>query len=286
MNDNQELILKGRYTAYMEQIEKYYNGTIDRTQPIVIGMTTNALAISGADSSLEHTINIKTLNKCIGSPDDIYHGHLLDRNIIEQLPFQLENPVMIFKNTEKHSLICITDLQDSSGHGVMVAVALEQINHQHTVNRISSLYGKNRIYNYISSQLTQNNLIAANKEKADIMLRSRGLQLPKEETYISYDDSIPYSIDNVKQILNSDKYKNSLSHFLSDLESSCFNQTEKLINNYKQLLYYKKYHNATLDDISKEYITGSQNPYINAIGNELKEQELVRCDDVAATLEP
>ena len=127
---------------------------------------------------------------------------------------------------------------------------------------------------------------AANKEKADIMLRSRGLQLPKEETYISYDDSIPYSIDNVKQILNSDKYKNSLSHFLSDLESNCFNQTEKLINNYKHLLYYKKYHNATLDDISKEYITGSQNPYINAIGNELKEQELVRCDDVAATLEP
>ena len=59
MNDNQELILKGRYTAYMEQIEKYYNGTIDRTQPIVIGMTTNALAISGADSSLELTINIK-----------------------------------------------------------------------------------------------------------------------------------------------------------------------------------------------------------------------------------
>ena len=59
MNDNQELILKGRYTAYMEQIEKYYNGTIDRTQPIVIGMTTNALAISGADRSLELTINIK-----------------------------------------------------------------------------------------------------------------------------------------------------------------------------------------------------------------------------------
>ena len=286
MNDNQELILKGRYTAYMEQIEKYYNGTIDRTQPIVIGMTTNALAISGADSSLELTINIKTLNKCIGSPDDIYHGHLLDRNIIEQFPFQLENPVMIFKNTEKHSLICITDLQDSSGHGVMIAVALEQVNKQHMVNRISSLYGKDHIYNYISSQLAQNNLIAENKEKADMMLQSRGLQLPKEETYISYDDSIPYSVDNVKQILNSDKYKNSLSHFLSDLESNCFNQTEKLINNYKQLLYYKKYHNATLDDISKEYITGSQNPYINAIGNELKEQELVRCDDVAATLEP
>ena len=110
--------------------------------------------------------------------------------------------------------------------------------------------------------------------------------MPKEETYISYDDSIPYSVDNVKQTLNTDKYKTAISHFLSDLESNCFNQTEKLINNYKQLLYYKKYHNATLDDISKEYIADSSNPYINAIGNELKEQELIRCDDVAATLEP
>lgn len=168
----------------------------------------------------------------------------------------------------------------------MIAVALEQVNKQHMVNRISSLYGKDHIYNYISSQLAQNNLIAENKEKADMMLQSRGLQLPKEETYISYDDSIAYSVDNVKQTLNTDKYQTAISHFLSDLESNCFNQTGKLINNYKQLLYYKKYHNATLDDISKEYITGSQNPYINAIGNELKEQELVRCDDVAATLEP
>ena len=283
---NDEMLLKKRYSVYLEQIENYYRNTIDHTQPVIISQTTNALSIAGADKSLDLTINIKTLNKCTGSPENIYHGHLLERNIIEQLPLQLENPIMIFKNAEKNSLICITDLQDSSGHGIMIAVALEQIYQRHNVNRISSLYGKDRIFNYISAQLNQNNLIAANKEKADIMLQSRGLHLPKEETYISYDDSIPYSVDNVKQTLNTDKYQTAISHFLSDLESNCFNQTEKLINNYKQLLYYKKYHNVTLDDISKEYITGSQNPYINAIGNELKEQELVRCDDVAATLEP
>ncbi len=281
-----ETLLKKRYSAYFEQINNYYRKTIDHTQPVIIGQTTNALSIAGADKSLELTINIKTLNKCTGSPENIYHGHLLERSIIEQLPLQLENPIMIFKNAEKNSLICITDLQDSSGHGIMIAVALEQLNKQHAVNRISSLYGKDRIFNYISAQLSQNNLIAANKEKADIMLQSRGLRLPKEETYISYDDTIPYSIENVKQTLCTEKYMNALNHFRDDLKVNCFKESETLLNNYGQLLSYKKYHNTTLDDISNDYLSGSNNPYINVIGNELRAQELLQYQETAVTLEP
>lgn len=283
---NDEMLLKKRYSVYLEQIENYYRNTIDHTQPVIIGQTTNALSIAGADKSLDLTINIKTLNKCTGSPENIYHGHLLERSIIEQLPLQLENPIMIFKNAEKNSLICITDLQDSSGHGIMIAVALEHTNHQHMVNRISSLYGKERIFNYISAQLSQNNLIAANKEKADIMLRSRGLYLPKEETYISYDDTIPYSIENVKQTFGPEKYKNALNHFRDDLKVNCFKESETLLNNYGQLLSYRKYHNTTLDDISKDYLSGSNNPYINAIGDELRAQELLQYQETAVTLEP
>ena len=283
---NDEMLLKKRYSVYLEQIENYYRNTIDHTQPVIIGQTTNALSIAGADKSLDLTINIKTLNKCTGSPENIYHGYLLERSIIEHLPLQLENPIMIFKNAEKNSLICITDLQDSSGHGIMIAVALEQLNKQHAVNRISSLYGKDRIFNYISAQLSQDNLIAANKEKADIMLQSRGLHLPKEETYISYDDTIPYSIENVKQTLCTEKYMNALNHFRDDLKVNCFKESETLLNNYGQLLSYKKYHNTTLDDISKDYLYGSNNPYINAIGNELRAQELLQYQETAVTLEP
>lgn len=283
---NDEMLLKKRYSVYLEQIENYYRNTIDHSQPVIIGQTTNALSIAGADKSLDLTINIKTLNKCTGSPENIYHGHLLERSIIEQLPLQLENPIMIFKNAEKNSLICITDLQDSSGHGIMIAVALKHTNHQHMVNRISSLYGKDRIFNYISAQLSQDNLIAANKEKADIMLQSRGLYLPKEETYISYDDSIPYSTDNVKQILLPEEYKNALNHFRNDLNVNCFKESETLLNNYGQLLSYRKYHNTTLDDISKDYLSGSNNPYINAIGDELRAQELLQYQETAVTIEP
>lgn len=104
-------------TEYLTQIEKYYHGKLNRTQPITVGKTTNALSIAGADKNLDIIINPKTLDKCTGSPETIYHGHSLKREILEQLPSQLRNPVMIFKNTDRKSLAAITDLKDSAGMG-------------------------------------------------------------------------------------------------------------------------------------------------------------------------
>lgn len=79
---------------------------------------------------------------------------------------------------------------------------------------------------------------------------------------------------------------NALNHFRNDLKVNCFKESETLLNNYGQLLSYKKYHNTTLDDISKDYLSGSNNPYINAIGNELRAQELLQYQETAVTLEP
>ena len=285
MNEK-ETLLNERYSDYLEQIDKYYSGTIERTRPIIIGMTTNALTIAGANQKLELSINIKTLNKCTGSPDNIYHGHLLDRRIIEQLPLQLENPVMIFKNTDKNSLIAITDLQDSSNHGVIIAVALDDTFERHTVNRIASIYGKDKLYNYVTAQIQQGNLIAVNNEKADIMFQSRGLQLPKEETYISYDDTIAYSLENVKYPISSEQYINQhINKFIDSLKENEFMITGQLINNYQQLLSSDSCNNASLESINHAYLSGCDNQYINAIGNELKAQELARQSEAAAALE-
>lgn len=285
MNEK-ETLLNERYSDYLEQIDKYYSGTIDRNRPVTIGMTTNALAVSGANENLKLTINIKTLNKCTSSPDKISHGHLLDRGIIEQLPLQLENPVMIFKNTDKDSLIAITDLQDSSSHGVIIAVALDEILERHTVNRISSIYGKDRIYNYVAAQIQQGNLIAVNNEKADIMFQSRGLQLPKEETYISYDDTIAYSLENVKYPISSEQYINQhISKFINSLKENEFMITDQLINNYRQLLSSGSFNNASLESINQSYLSDCDNEYIRAIGDELKAQELARQSEAAAALE-
>ena len=79
---------------------------------------------------------------------------------------------------------------------------------------------------------------------------------------------------------------NALNHFQNDLKVNCFKESETLLNNYGQLLSYKKYHNTTHDDISNDYLSGGNNPYINAIGNELRAQELLQCKETAVTLEP
>lgn len=297
-------------TRYLAQIEKYYQGNLDRTQPLVVGKTTNALALAGADRNLDIIINPRTLDKCTGSPDTIYHGHSLERGILEQLPAQLRNPVMIFKNTDRNSLVAITDLKDSAGHGVMIAVALEQKSKRHIVNRISSIYGKDRIFNYINNQISLNNLVAANKTKADIMLQSRGLQLPKEETYISYNDSIIYSLDNVKYpkhlVLENAAYKEAAvtadkasdytyspqgnasptSQFLKDLYANDFVASQKLINNYSRLLISSFSQDITLSDIARLYVSGTDNLLINEIGDELKQQELMRQPEINLEEEP
>lgn len=44
----------------------------------------------------------------------------------------------------------------------------------------------------------KDNLIACNKEKADRMLRPLGLQLPPGKSFFSFDNSIAYSMENVK----------------------------------------------------------------------------------------
>ena len=47
-------------------------------------------------------------------------------------------------------------------------------------------------------ELHQDEILAVNTEKAKEMLQSAGLQLPLEETFLSFDNSIAYTTANVK----------------------------------------------------------------------------------------
>ena len=119
---------------------------------------------------------------------------------MEQIPQELRNPVMIFKGSQENSLVAITELKDNQNRGVMIAVSLCEKDGFSEVNRISSVYGRNNMTNYLNVQMKQGNLIAVNKEKADRMLHSAGLQSPLENTFISFDNSIAYSTANVKRV--------------------------------------------------------------------------------------
>ena len=187
--------------AFAEQLASFLKRTEKSTDFLHIGKTPNALAIVGADKKLDIVIAPRTIVKCMANPEEHYHGHDLSQSIMEQIPQELRNPVMIFKGSQRNSLVTITELKDSQNRGVMIAISLSEKNGFSEVNRISSIYGRNNMTNYLKAQIEQGNLIAANKEKANKMLHSAGLQLPLENTFIGFDDSVAYSTANVKVFL-------------------------------------------------------------------------------------
>lgn len=203
---------------FSADLDKYLANPNTEIFPIKIGTTPNSLSIAGADPSLDIVINPSTVKKCMSEPDTHYHGHGLSAELMKLIPVELRNPTMIFKGSKSNSLVAITELKDYEQRGIMIAVSLNEMKNHHEVNRISSVYGRNNMTNYLKAQIEQGNLIAANKEKANEMLQTIGLQLPLEETFISFDNSITYSLDNVNYP-QADLTKNIQSKETSELFS-------------------------------------------------------------------
>ena len=191
--------------AFAESLENYLANTEKTTKPLKVGTTPYSLVVSGANPDLNVVINPRTIAKCMAEADEQYHGHGLSADIIKQLPEQLRNPAMIFKGNKDNTLVAITELKDKENREIMIAINLNEVSGRQEVNRISSAYGRNNMTNFLKAQMEQGNLIAVNKEKANEMLQSAGLQLPLEETFISFDNSIAYSDENVNTQDNNSK---------------------------------------------------------------------------------
>lgn len=193
---------------FERRLESYLSNQGEVTEPITIGKTSNALVISGADGKLNVIINPSTIKKCMSDPAARYHGHGLTADIMKKLPDELRNPIMIFKGAHQNSLVAVTALKDKKNDVIVVAVDLNVRSVWCDVNRVTSAYGKENVSNYIKKQFETGNLVAVNVEKANEMLHSLGLQLPQENTFISFDNSIAYTTANVKYPDEVDNLKN------------------------------------------------------------------------------
>lgn len=223
--------------AFSESFDKYLSNKEKTTAPLVVSSTPNALAISGANPNLNIVITPRTIAKCMAEADERYHGHGLSEEIIKQLPMQLRNPTMIFKGNKDNSLVAITELKDKEEREIMIAVSLSETKGFGEVNRIASVYGRNNMNNYLQKQMEQGNLVAINKEKAERMLHSAGLQLPLENTFFSFDNSIAYSDKNVNRkakIFNEENLSSEhISHKLLPILNMKYRYHINQINNFK-----------------------------------------------------
>ena len=238
--------------VFRKHLEDVLNG--DRKEPLVLGDTPNSLAVTGADKNLPLMMNVRTVRKCMSVPQKRYHGHDLSKEIMERLPQELRNPVMILRGSHDNSLVAVTEMRDRNNKEILTAVSLSEQQSFREVNRVSSAYGKNNMFNYLKVQIEQGNLLAANKEKADKMLHSLGLQLPQENTFISFDNSIAYTTENVKY---PEEKKYELKYGSLGNGVMVYNRAEETFNGFRELAHISedgevKYYTELPDNIKAD----------------------------------
>lgn len=193
--------------GFADILDRFARHEFAQMGTIPVCKTPLVLSLGGANLGFDVIINPKTILKCMSKPDERFHGHDLDKDLFKYLIFEMRNPTMLLKGSKPNTLVAVTDLMDRQGRPIIVSIALGRRNAHHLANQITSAYGRNDFPGYLKRQVELGNLIAINKNKANQMFQSAGVQFPMEETLISFDNSIAYSFENVK-VLSVENYKN------------------------------------------------------------------------------
>lgn len=189
---------KQENTQFENQLEKYLNGKFKPHEYITVCSTPLVLQICDVPD-LQVTVNQSTIQKIISNDNKkIPHAHDIDIEDLKQLPDQLRNPVMILNGSKPASLVLITDITDNQDKTIIISLDINKPGFNQSVNKITSMYGKDNIANYLSNQIQSGNLIAQNTEKSQQLLSITGLQSSGTTNVIDYTDSICYSADFVK----------------------------------------------------------------------------------------
>ena len=206
-------------TAFENQLNTYFNGELKPHEYITVCSTPLSMKICGVPD-LQVTINQSTIQKIVSNDNKkIPHAHDLNVEDLKQLPNQLRNPVMIINGSKPDSLVLVTDIADNQNKTIIISLDINKAGFDQNVNRITSMYGKNNIANYLSKQIQEGKIIAQNIEKSQQLLSITGLQSSRTTNVIDYTNSICYSADFVK--IPDDKI----------LEKNCFKIKELLIKN-------------------------------------------------------
>ena len=163
------------------------------SRPLVVGKPSQILSECGANAEQDITITKKVIDKAmrpevrdedgrmVGNT-----GHGLTESLIVDAIMELESPAMIFKGRQDGSLLVITSIVDQKERNIVVAIEFDRQEGFTNVNSIRSIYGRDNLSFFIGDNIDDGKLLAANKEKADELLRSIGKSYPEENTFISF----------------------------------------------------------------------------------------------------
>lgn len=228
---------------FSQSVDDLLNEKLNPHYQIYVCKTTEVMKACGV-KDLNVVINQSSIKKILSDDKEKFpHAHNLSVQELKELPIQLQKPIMAFKGSHENSIVFVTDIKDINDNEILISVDINTAGYNQNVNRVTSMYGKDNITNYLKAQIDKGNLIGCDKKRANQMLSTRGLQLPPATTFIDYTDIIPNISENVNSEILPDKQ-------IQDNNSKRIKSTEKVLQNEKNF-------SQTIDD----FLDGKINPY-------------------------
>lgn len=182
---------------FSQTIDDFLNGKINPYYQVFVCETTEVMKACGV-KDLNVVINQSSIKKILSDDKEKFpHAHNLSIQELKELPKQLQKPIMALKGSHENSVVFVTDIKDFRNNEILISVDIDTAGYKQSVNRVTSMYGKDNITNYLRTQLDNGNLIGCDKKRANQMLSTKGLQLPPATTFIDYTDIISDSDKNV-----------------------------------------------------------------------------------------
>lgn len=204
---------------FSQTIDDFLNGKINPYYQVFVCETTEVMKACGV-KDLNVVINQSSIKKILSDDKEKFpHAHNLSIQELKELPKQLQKPIMALKGSHENSIVFVTDIKDFRNNEILISVDVDTAGYKQSVNRVTSMYGKDNITNYLRTQLDNGNLIGCDKKRANQMLSTKGLQLPPATTFIDYTDIISDSYKNVNtEIIAENQIANQLNKQLESAE--------------------------------------------------------------------
>ena len=184
---------------FSEQVDIFAAGKMPVFETLSLGSTPNALYLVGAHARTltmkQNVLRNSTLDESQRANRHL-SGHDIPIETIKKLPEHLRNPILILSGQHPQTVVVVTELKNKENNNIIVPVALDLRSTDSTVNKVTTVYGKDNINKYLNHHKEQ--ILAYNKEKTDSLFTTIGFQLPKTTSAICFDNSIAYSTQNVK----------------------------------------------------------------------------------------
>lgn len=243
VNNQNNNINEYKSVNFDSDFSKFKSGNYNNNDVLRLTDTTpQSLYNLGFDEEKPIAINMNKLKKVMTSSEFNQHFHGITDNIIEQLPYAINNPLNIIKNDKMPGrYVLVTELSDDNGNIIIVPIEANSLgkvdNVEIDVNKINSIYGKETYDG--NDNLDLKGYMEQNKDSIvydidkDIQKRaaSSTLQLRKASNSFSYNNnsinnaqsqSIPLSNTN-----NMQKMQNNTS--LSPLALSISSKTRQAL---------------------------------------------------------